>query len=160
MPTPDIRELSSDEEVCEAFPIVAELRDHLDEARYLKLYERLRTGIDCSRWTTGSGRCRGSHDPDDFYLDRYAYVYDLVTTDRERSKRHGHGCSSTSANGPPIVTAKSSNSRQGCGATMPTGSTQRAWSTRSTVTRLFVTCSDRRRGDQPTISANRRSWSR
>lgn len=53
MSTPDIRELSSDEEVCEAFPIVAELRDHLDEARYLKLYERLRTGIGCSRWTTG-----------------------------------------------------------------------------------------------------------
>lgn len=30
MPTPDIRELSSDEEVRKVFPIVAELRDHLE----------------------------------------------------------------------------------------------------------------------------------
>lgn len=30
MPTPDIRELSSDEEGCKMFPIVAELRDCLE----------------------------------------------------------------------------------------------------------------------------------
>lgn len=46
-----------------------------------------------------------------FYLGRHAYVYDLVTTTEERSKRHGPGCSSTSANGPTIATVKSSNPR-------------------------------------------------
>lgn len=92
MSTSDICELSSDEAVREAFPIVAELRDRLDEAQYLELYERM----------AGEGyRLFAVYDDGapvavagvtistNFYLGRHAYVYDLVTTAEERSKGHG-----------------------------------------------------------------------
>lgn len=95
-----------------------------------------------------------------FYLGRHAYVYDLVTTVEERSKRHGPGCSSISANEPPIVTAKPSNSKWDCGATTPTVLHREHGVREVLLLVCFFTCPDRRRSNQPTISANRRSWSR
>jgi GNAT superfamily N-acetyltransferase len=92
MSTPDIRELSSDEEIREAFPIVAELRDHLDEAQYLDLYERMAEEgyrlfavYDDETPVAVAGVTISTN----FYLGRHAYVYDLVTTAEERSKGHG-----------------------------------------------------------------------
>ncbi|APX97717.1 GNAT family N-acetyltransferase [Natronorubrum daqingense] len=87
-----VRELTSTDAVREAFPIVAELRDHLDETRYLELYEqmaeegyRLFAVYDDGQPVAVAGVTISTN----FYLGRHAYVYDLVTTEAERSKGHG-----------------------------------------------------------------------
>ncbi|ADD07468.1 GNAT family acetyltransferase (plasmid) [Natrialba magadii ATCC 43099] len=88
----DIREIESLADVRDVFPILVELRDHLDEEQYLEHYVEM----------AGDGytmfACDVDGDPvavagvkitTNFYLGRHAYVYDLVTTEGERSKGYG-----------------------------------------------------------------------
>lgn len=88
----DVRELETIDDVRRVFPILNELRDHLDEEQYVELYEEMAA----EGYTVFA--CYADADPvavagvkitTNFYLGRHAYVYDLVTTERERSKGYG-----------------------------------------------------------------------
>ena len=87
-----IQQLSTDAERREAFPILNELRTHLDEALFEDQYEQM--------YEEGY-RLFGLYEDDEivavagaktatnFYLGKHAYVYDLVTTESRRSEGFG-----------------------------------------------------------------------
>ncbi|WP_137290429.1 GNAT family N-acetyltransferase [Natronorubrum halophilum] len=88
-----VRELTSETDLREAFPILRELRAHLDRDEMSALYEQMREE---------GYRLFGRHDADselvavaglsvgtNFYLGRHVFVYDLVTTAERRSEGHG-----------------------------------------------------------------------
>lgn len=88
----EIRRLTTEDEREAAFPVVTELRDHLDRESYRDLLETMRAE---------GYRLFGTYDGDDliavagvtistnFYLGKHAYVYDLVTTEPRRGEGHG-----------------------------------------------------------------------
>ncbi|WP_101297134.1 GNAT family N-acetyltransferase [Halegenticoccus soli] len=88
----EIREVDTDAARREAFPVLRELRDHLDRERFEELYAEMEAE---------GYRLFARYDGDDpvavagvkistnFYLGRHAYVYDLVTTADRRSEGHG-----------------------------------------------------------------------
>lgn len=92
MSAPDIREATTDAERREVFPVVAELRDHLDLESYLALFEQMREEGYRLFALYADGEpvaAAGVKIATNFYLGRHAYVYDLVTAEGERSKGHG-----------------------------------------------------------------------
>ena len=87
-----IRELTTETERREAFPILVQLRDHLDRDSYLDLLEEMRDeGYRLfARYVDGEPvAVAGVKIATNFYLGRHAYVYDLVTDEDERSTGHG-----------------------------------------------------------------------
>ena len=88
----EIRELLTDEEFDAAFSVMRELRDHLDEAKYLELLNEMRprgyrliAAEDEGRIVALAGIGRGVN----FYYGHYLWVYDLVTSESARSKGYG-----------------------------------------------------------------------
>lgn len=87
-----IRQLTEQSEIQEAFPVLQELRSHLDREEIATRYEQMRDE---------GYRLFGRYVDDDlvavagvtiatnFYLGRHAFVHDLVTTDGRRSEGHG-----------------------------------------------------------------------
>ncbi|OIB58823.1 GNAT family N-acetyltransferase [Natrialba sp. SSL1] len=86
------RELESLADVRDVFPVLVELRDHLDEEQYLEYYTEMAddgyTMFACDV-EGDTVAVAGVKITTNFYLGRHAYVYDLVTTEAERS--HGYG---------------------------------------------------------------------
>ncbi|WP_254525809.1 GNAT family N-acetyltransferase [Natrinema caseinilyticum] len=88
----DIREVTTDADRRDVFPIIVQLRDHLDEESYLDLLEEMSAEgyrlfalfVDDEPVAVA-----GVTISTNFYLGRHAYVYDLVTDAEERSKGHG-----------------------------------------------------------------------
>ncbi|QFU81799.1 GNAT family N-acetyltransferase [Natronorubrum aibiense] len=90
--TTTITQLSTDAERRAAFPILNELRTHLDEESFAEQYEQMHEE---------GYRLFGLYDGDElvavtgvktatnFYLGKHAYVYDLVTTESRRSEGFG-----------------------------------------------------------------------
>lgn len=91
--TGTVRELTSETDVREAFPVLRELRSHLEPDEMEELYEQMREE---------GYRLFGRYDADDelvavagmtlgtnFYLRRHVFVHDLVTTEDRRSEGHG-----------------------------------------------------------------------
>lgn len=92
MTTSDIREITTESDRRELFPLVTELRDHLDFEMYLDLFEVMREeGYRLFARYAGDEAvaAAGMKIATNFYLGRHIYVYDLVTAEGERSKRHG-----------------------------------------------------------------------
>ena len=87
-----IRELVTDQEFRDAFPVMNELRDQLDETAYLELLAEMRprgyrliAAEEEGRIVALAGIGFGVN----FYYRKYLWVYDLITSDSERSKGHG-----------------------------------------------------------------------
>ncbi|WP_254533872.1 GNAT family N-acetyltransferase [Natrinema gelatinilyticum] len=88
----EIREVTSDADRRDVFPILVQLRDHLDEESYFELLEEMRAeGYRLfARFVDDEPvAVAGVTIATNFYLGRHAYVYDLVTTAEERSNGHG-----------------------------------------------------------------------
>jgi GNAT superfamily N-acetyltransferase len=88
----EFRELVTDDDFRAAFPVMHELRDQLDEADYLDLvaemrprgYRLIAAEVD-GRIVALAGIGVGVN----FYYRRYLWVYDLITSEAERSKGYG-----------------------------------------------------------------------
>ena len=87
-----ITELQDDAEFEEAFPVIRELHDDLDERRYRELIPELRAagyrmfGV---REESGFVAVVGVQKLTNLYYGRHFYVYDLSVTEGARSKGHG-----------------------------------------------------------------------
>lgn len=88
----NIREVETEAERAEVFPVLAELRSHLDREEFEALRGemadegyRLFAGYDDGEPIAVAGVTVSTN----FYLGRHAYVYDLVTTADRRSEGHG-----------------------------------------------------------------------
>lgn len=88
----EVQELKSQEEFKEAFQVMAELRQHLDEKTYLDLLQSMtKEGyrLFAVRDTGVIVSVAGLAVITSFYCDRHVWVYDLVTTSKARSKGYG-----------------------------------------------------------------------
>jgi len=88
----NVRELTTDEDFRAAFPVMHELRTHLDEDAYMGLLTEMRprgyrliAGEEDGAIVALAGIGVGVN----FYYGRYLWVYDLITSDAVRSKGHG-----------------------------------------------------------------------
>jgi len=87
-----ITELQHDAEFEEAFPVVCELHDDLDERRYRELIPEMRAaGYRMFAVREGGGivAVAGVQRLTNLYYGRHFYVYDLSVTEGVRSKGHG-----------------------------------------------------------------------
>jgi GNAT superfamily N-acetyltransferase len=87
-----IEELTTRDEMAEAYDVMHELRTDLNLDQYLELLERMQPDgyrlfalRDEGRIVALAGVGIGTN----FYYRHYLWVYDLITTDRGRSKGHG-----------------------------------------------------------------------
>ncbi|MFC5277677.1 GNAT family N-acetyltransferase [Halorubrum rubrum] len=90
--TTDVRELTTGPEFEAAYPILRELRDHLDRAEMEVTHERMREEgyllfgrYDGSELVAVAGITVDTN----FYLGKHVFVHDLVTTESRRSEGHG-----------------------------------------------------------------------
>ena len=88
----NIRELLTDEDFDAAYPVMHELRDHLDQSKYIELLTEMRQqgyrmiaveddGAIVALAGIGTGV--------NFYYGHYMWVYDLITAERGRSRGYG-----------------------------------------------------------------------
>ena len=92
MSSPELIELSSEEELRSALPLMRELRPHLTEERYMHLLEEMVADGYRMFALRIAGRpvaLAGTRVASNLYYGRYLWVYDLVTTDSQRSRGHG-----------------------------------------------------------------------
>jgi GNAT superfamily N-acetyltransferase len=92
----DIRELTTEAEWLEAFPVLVELRDHLTEETYLEYLREMREeGYRLFAVFDGEGESEevlavaGAGIRTNFYNGRHLFVFDLVTRPDRRSEGHG-----------------------------------------------------------------------
>lgn len=91
--TVGIRELTGQDEFRRAFPVMNELRTHLvDVDEYESTLGEMRAGgyrlfaaIDGDAYVALAGIAIRTN----FYYGKFLYVYDLITSESERSKGHG-----------------------------------------------------------------------
>lgn len=88
-----IEELTTDEDFRRAFPVMNELRTHLLEMHdYEQTVSEMRAGGYRLFASTEGGDIRalaGIAIRTNFYYGKFLYVYDLITSEAERSKGHG-----------------------------------------------------------------------
>ena len=88
----DISELQSENQLREAFPVMRELRTHLDEEHYIELLRvMMQRGYRLLALRDG-GRIvalAGIEVCTNLYNDRHVWVFDLVTTAEARSRGYG-----------------------------------------------------------------------
>ncbi len=87
-----IQEATTDPEISETFPVMCQLRPHLDEERYLDFVRRLqRSGYRLAFATEGGEvRCVAGFRIIEFLAyGKFLYVDDLVTAEDARSEGHG-----------------------------------------------------------------------
>ena len=85
-------ELTSDADLRRALPVLAELRSHLDERTYMEHLSKMRPdGYRMFALEDGDEikALAGVRIATNFYFGRYLWVYDLVTTETERSSGLG-----------------------------------------------------------------------
>lgn len=87
-----IAPVTSSDERAAVFPVIQQLRDHLDRESFEELYEsmveegyRLFAGYVDEEPVAVAGVTISTN----FYLGRHAYVYDLVVDEENRSKGYG-----------------------------------------------------------------------
>ena len=91
--TTEIRELTSQDELRRAHPVMNELRTHLVElSEYETTLEEMRAGgyrmfavVEDDRYVALAGIAIRTN----FYYGKFLYVYDLITSEKVRSKGHG-----------------------------------------------------------------------
>ncbi len=89
---PEVREIVSDEEITSTFPVMRQLRTHLDEDEYLEKIQRMRrSGYRLAAATeSGMVRCVAGFRIVEFLAyGKLLYVDDLVTAENARSEGHG-----------------------------------------------------------------------
>jgi ribosomal protein S18 acetylase RimI-like enzyme len=87
-----VTELQRDSEFEEAFPVIRELHDDLDERRYRELIPEMRAAgyrMFAVREEDRLVSVAGVQRLTNFYYGRHFYVYDLSVTEEARSKGHG-----------------------------------------------------------------------
>jgi len=87
-----IKELNSKEEYLEAFPTMKELRNGLNEEKYLELViEMVKEGYKMFALYDNSNlvSVAGIIVLTNFYYERHVFIYDLVTSSNFRSKGYG-----------------------------------------------------------------------
>ncbi len=87
-----ITELQHDAEFEEAFPVIHELHDDLEEGRYRELIPEMRAAgyrMFAVREEDGLVAVVGVQKLTNLYYGRHFYVYDLSVTERARSRGHG-----------------------------------------------------------------------
>lgn len=88
-----IQELTTDEDLRRAFPVMNELRTHLLEvSEYEQTLAEMRAGGYRMFASTEDGDIHalaGIAIRTNFYYGKFLYVYDLITSEAERSKGHG-----------------------------------------------------------------------
>ncbi len=87
-----VKELESDAEFEEAFPVIRELHDDLDERRYRELIPEMRAAgyrMFAVREEDRLVAAIGVQRLTNLYYGRHFYVYDLSVTEKARSKGHG-----------------------------------------------------------------------
>ena len=92
VPAPEIVELRSEGELREAFPVICELHQELDEKQYMGLLaEMIPNGyrLFAIRDSGAIAAVAGVQVLTNLYYERHVYVYDLVTTAGTRSKGYG-----------------------------------------------------------------------
>lgn len=85
-------ELTSDTDLRRAWLVLAELRSHLDEDAYMELLDTMRSdGYRMFALDDGGDikALAGVGIGTNFYYGKYLWVYDLVTTEAERSSGRG-----------------------------------------------------------------------
>jgi GNAT superfamily N-acetyltransferase len=88
----EIRELVSTAEWLEAFPVIKQLRNHLDEERYLEYLEQMTANGYRLFGLFSDGELAAVAGVDiviNMYYGRHLYVFDLVTDSAHRSKGFG-----------------------------------------------------------------------
>ena len=88
----NIRELTTEEEFRAAWPVMRELRDHLDEETYLKRVADMRSSgyrLIAVEEDGAIVALAGIGREKNLYYGSYMWVYDLITTETARSKGHG-----------------------------------------------------------------------
>jgi len=88
----EITELRTDEQYERAFPVLQELRSHLDYERFRELLEPMQEeGYTLFGLSDGDEiiAVAGVTISTNFYLARHAYVYDLVVIESRRGEGHG-----------------------------------------------------------------------
>jgi GNAT superfamily N-acetyltransferase len=89
---PNIHEITTDLERRAAFPVMRELRPHLDEAAFLRLLAEMQPQGYRLFALSVHGRIvalAGVAVMTNLYYGRYVWVYDLVTASHARSRGHG-----------------------------------------------------------------------
>ncbi len=92
MGTANIRELASEAERRAAFPVVKQLRDHLDEETYLEYLERMTADGYRLFGLFSDGKIAAVAGVDiltNMYYGRHLWVFELVTDSAHRSKGFG-----------------------------------------------------------------------
>ncbi len=92
MSEPTIRELSSEEEWLDAFPVMKQLRTHLDEGTYLRYLEEMTADGYRLFGLFSDGEpaaLAGIGIETNMYYGRHLWVYELVTDSTHRSKGFG-----------------------------------------------------------------------
>ncbi|HEU5348268.1 MAG TPA: GNAT family N-acetyltransferase [Ktedonobacterales bacterium] len=88
-----IDELTTEAEWREAFPVMRELRPHLDEATFLTLMRKIQhEGYRLLAARDGQGTIRalaGIAEMTNLYFGHHICVHELITTASERSRGHG-----------------------------------------------------------------------
>ena len=87
-----IKEAQTDTEVSETFPVMLQLRPHLDEDEYLRTVRRMqRSGYRLAAATEdGEVRCVAGYRVIEFLTyGKFLYVDDFVTAEDTRSEGHG-----------------------------------------------------------------------
>ena len=88
----EVVELDSEAELREAFPVIRELHERLDERKYLDLLARMRPAGYRLFGVRDSGEivaAVGTQVLTNLYYERHMYVYDLVAAANARSRGHG-----------------------------------------------------------------------
>ena len=87
-----IFEVTTKEELKRAFPVMNELRDHLDEATFLGTVDEMMAGGYRLFALEDEGdivALAGVAQDLNFYYGRFIYVYDLITSSKARSRGYG-----------------------------------------------------------------------
>ena len=87
-----VRELTTEDDLRKAFPVMRELRPHLDESTYLGPLRTMRDEgyrlfalVDNDEIVALAGITEGTN----LYYGKYMWVYDLITSESTRSRGHG-----------------------------------------------------------------------
>lgn len=85
-------ELTSDADFRRAWPVMVQLRTDLDEPRYMELLSKMRPDgyrLFALEVDDDIKALAGVSIGTNFYYRRYLWVYDLITTETDRSSGHG-----------------------------------------------------------------------
>lgn len=88
----DLRELLTEKELVDVYPVMNQLRTNLSLQEYLTLFSQMKEeGYQLFGWQVEDKvvGLAGVAFRTNFYNERHLYIYDLVTDEKERSKGYG-----------------------------------------------------------------------